>query len=723
MRARRWGGMGLLALLAWFSIVEMLVPTATLNTAVGASATVGPTPQVFLQAQAGKNIEFRTQNGHPVAGVPFRGLELPHLVLNRNGRLTDPEERTLLVTVSQLPVLRSGVIVYLSVETQGGDPARAGCDGNGAADRITLWQGSEFAGTPRGSSPSRETVRFVLRFGARVQSGAESVDTPTGYMRYELTVLDAGQSAAAPLHAESREYAFLLENQWVAPLAAGAGGDRAGPQELAIYYADMTPICRNGTGTVLARSEVTPFVSNELVPAMVRAIQVQTQDWGFSWSDAWTSYRKDEDAKRLSVALSDGQTWFHGPAPSDGYADISIRVSGGKAARYDSPTDRVISTFHHELFHNIQRGMFLERFGRQGVPGLSGLGSVWGFFAEGTAVLASSVGQADLQFSQTAGPRDYITFANRFVGGSGFAGELNAYYAEMTPYHSAIYWRYLYEQCGGLDNARAGMGPVRAALEVLYGGDLVDITTSRDVVGQLPTIMDGALTSPAAALCPFHSYRESLVSFARAVYGLRLEGHRCTAPGRPIDCGLYDPNGLYAAPPVTKLSYGGKVVTFDAHWQPYPPGIRSSYGIDLLEVELGSQADGQPLTIEFHRDLASRAEFSVQVWKLMDDGTGSSWQPHLSAAAPAQELKQEDEAGDLVYHIPQIDRTEFNSLALIIVRLDREEELDPVGVYTIVLRPGQQLSTPGCSSVVRWRLCVVRDCQTLYRVWCGWQLG
>ena len=183
----------------------------------------------------------------------------------------------------------------------------------------------------------------------------------------------------------------------------------------------------------------------------------------------------------------------------------------------------------------------------------------------------------------------------------------------MPPYHTAIYWRYLYEQC-------SGMGPVRSALEVLYGGDLVDVASSRDVVGQLPAIMDAALSSPAAAGCPFHTYDESLLAFARAVYGLRLEGGHCTAPGAPNGCGFYDPNGLYRAPQVTTLAYDGQATTFDAARQPYPAGVRSSYGMDLLEVEIDEGADGQPLTIEFRDDPAGRAQFSVQVWKLMDDG-------------------------------------------------------------------------------------------------------
>ena len=77
-----------------------------------------------------------------------------------------------------------------------------------------------------------------------------------------------------------------------------------------------------------------------------------------------------------------------------------------------------------------------------------------------------------MQFSQSGDPRAFLAKAVKFVGGRGFAGELNNSYAEMTPYHSAIYWRFLYEQCGGMsgdnEDPHAGMQVVRRVLDVLY---------------------------------------------------------------------------------------------------------------------------------------------------------------------------------------------------------------------------------------------------------------
>jgi hypothetical protein len=58
---------------------------------------------------------------------------------------------------------------------------------------------------------------------------------------------------------------------------------------------------------------------------MIEAFRVQTEEWGFPWHHEWTSYRPEE-ADRLSVALSDGRTWFHGWAPATAHSGISLRI-------------------------------------------------------------------------------------------------------------------------------------------------------------------------------------------------------------------------------------------------------------------------------------------------------------------------------------------------------------------------------------------------------------
>lgn len=128
---------------------------------------------------------------------------------------------------------------------------------------------------------------------------------------------------------------------------------------------------------------------------------------------------------------------------------------------------------------------------------------------------------------------------------------------------------------------------------------------------------------------------------------------------------------------------------FGAGEQPYPAGIKSSYGMDFVEVVLDDKAKGQPLSIEFHGAPGSEAEFSVQIWKLMDDGTGTSWQPSLTAVSPAETLIRRGVDGNLFYTIPEIDTKTFNRLGLIITRLDSGEDAGPAGAYTILLSPGQ----------------------------------
>ncbi len=111
--------------------------------------------------------------------------------------------------------------------------------------------------------------------------------------------------------------------------------------------------------------------------------------------------------------------------------------------------------------------------------------------------------------------------------------------------------------------------------------------------------------------------------------------------------------------------------------------------MDVVEVVLHDKTDGQPLTVEFHGVPGSEAEFDVHLWKLMDDGTGTTWQPSLTAVSPAETLTRRATDGNLFYTIPEIDTTAFNRLGLIITRLDSREDADPVGAYTILLSPGQ----------------------------------
>ena len=334
-----------------------------------------------------------------------------------------------------------------------------------------------------------------------------------------------------------------------------------------------------------------------------------------------------------------------------------------------------MSTFHHELFHNLQRSIRQNAGGDGQVDGRDG---AWQWFSEGTAVLASSVGQPDVQFAQSGGARYHMLSSNRF-----FLLNLKSR-QEMVPSGAVVYWRFLYEQCGGMsdgvEDPGAGMQVIGAALAALYSSDIVDIRASTDVIAGLPQIMDRALESTSS--CPFDTYLDSLNHFASAVYALGLQDGRCASPGIPDGCGFYDPEGLYTvAQPQTIIYRGSK--------QRASSAIYSSFGMDFIDVVLHPLADGSPLVIEVEGAADGRAEFSVQVWQLVDGGLGSRPRPVPEQAGGPEWVGTVSPGGRLVYAIPAIDVTQFNRLAIIFVRVDPNEDVDPVGEYAISVGPAQ----------------------------------
>jgi hypothetical protein len=631
-----------------------------------------------LRALSGATITFVTQNGQTVGEVPPQALELPHLVLGRNGALTEPDERTLIVEVTGIDVPPDGMTVTLKVESQHGDPDL----GSGSDNRIPVWDESQRIANTLGVTQTGVTAVFVHEFNATVIAGTERMPTPTDYFRYDITVLGTNHSMANPLRTFSEDYAFLMENQWIAPLPevreASAG---AAPDELIVYYCDMFPFQKSirDHATWLPRRDVTAYVGSELVPQMVEAFRIQTDEWGFPWYHEWTSYRSGEDAERLSVALlADGQTWFHGEAPYRGNSRMSINVKGGDNARYDTLTDGLMSTFHHELFHNLQRNINLHNGGNGNVGGAEG---AWQFFSEGTAVLASSIGQPAVQFAPTSAQRAFMTHARNFVRGDGAVGDLNRSYGRMSPYRAAIYWRFLYERCGGMkdgvEDSGAGMEVIRRALTELYSGKAIDISSSTDLVGTVPEIMDRVLEGSS---CLFKTYEDSLVAFARAIHGLQLDDGRCIKPGTPAGCGLYDPHYMYYGPSLNTITFAGAD-------QEYQDGIRSSFGMDFVEVILDPAAKGQPLVLEFFGAPGADAEFDVQLWKLLDPGGGARPQRIPAPTIAPESLTRVNANGRPFYVVPAIDTSVYNRLGLIIMRLDAKESSDPIGEYTIVLHP------------------------------------
>ena len=652
-------------------------------------------PSVVLRARSGLTVTFRTQNGETIEHEAPQTMELAHLVLYRNGELTDAGERTLDIEVNGIDVPPGGVTVTLKLETQHGIEDLGG----GVEHRIPVWRASQQIANTTGVTQTRATATFEHAFGGAVSAGAEAVPTPTDYFRYEVAVIGSRHPITAPLQTFALDFAFLMENQWVARLPeVQEDAPGAAPDELIVSYCDMFPFRVNdGENPWHPREDVGDFVGSELVPAMVEAFLVQTDDWGFPWYEEWTSFRGGEEVERLSVALTKEGVWYHGhaPYPALGHAGIALRVDAKHNAAYETLTDALMSAFHHELFHSLQRNL-QQHYGSSGGGGgdVDGAQDAWQFFSEGTAVLASSVGQPGVQFAQTSYARHYVDNADWYLGHGLPQGDLNRSYGEMNPYHATLYWRFLYEQCGGLNDPAAGMDVIRRALAALYDKQVIDIGLSMDLVGALPRIMDQTLAQAGAA-CPFKTYRDSLTAFSSAIYALRLEGGRCNGADSPNGCGFYDPQHLYHDPPAGTITYTGAPVAYDAARQSFPTGIQSSYGMDFVEVILDPETNGRSLTLEFYGAPGAGAEFSLQLWKLMDEGEGLTAQGVTGRAANPEILTEMDADGRLVYAIPALDATATNRLGLVITRLDANEDSDPTGAYTIVVQPGAGSESAG----------------------------
>jgi hypothetical protein len=117
---------------------------------------------------------FKTHNGSPIGDVPPQTLDLSHLVLRRNGTLTDPGERTLIVELTDIEVPPAGVTVTLKVETQHRDPDLGGDSG----PRIPVWRESRWITNTSGFTQTGVTAVFVHEFDETVVSGAGTIATP-----------------------------------------------------------------------------------------------------------------------------------------------------------------------------------------------------------------------------------------------------------------------------------------------------------------------------------------------------------------------------------------------------------------------------------------------------------------------------------------------------------------------------------------------------------------
>jgi hypothetical protein len=642
-------------------------------------------PMVLLQAASGSTIQYFPNNGVPVAENPARPLSIPHLTLTRNKKLTDLQERTLFVSITGLRIPYPGATVTLEIETQHADPDSGGDE----AERIKVWNGSAYIPATFAAHDEPVSLSFIVEFEQYIFYNGRSIKTPTDYYRYEVTVNSKTRPSGLPLYHFSADFAFLMENQWIVPLGDVFGNHKGeGPSELAIFYCDMFPF---GTDLSLSASQnrmprnlVDDFIGTELAPALKDAYRLQTQVWGFAWNKEWVSYRAGRDEHRLTVALFKQGVWYHGRASGAGHSGISIRVDGGMA-EYATLIDGIIATFHHELFHNLQRSLNLH-MGGDGLVG--GKENVWDFFSEGIAELATSVGQPEIQFNKTWGQRSYLRKVSGFTGSDGIsAGDLNKSYTEISPYNSVLYWRFLYERCGGMadltEDPSVGMQVIRKTLEVLYSGDVIDISRSTELVLSLPTVMDRVFEiSPE---CPFATFNESLVHFARAIYLLRVEDGRCLYSGVFDGCGFYDPNLLFPVPKsqvVVFPSIDQNGTNQELH---FTGNIPSSFGIDFIDIIIDPE-DTTSLFIEISSRIGAEAELNAQII-LLGDYEKEHEEGFLPARVNGSEITTfEIQEKSLVYLVSNGSVNEVNRIGIILTRLDPLEHQDPVGEYTLNLR-------------------------------------
>jgi hypothetical protein len=615
---------------------------------------------VSLTAATNATILFKAENGQESTAPQQEGRKIPYLVLSRNGAPTPRAERSLHISLDNLQVPPSGLYAALEIETQHNDPDR----GEKNTGKIIVWKEKRFVSQSADPQMAR-TVDFQLTFPPMIEYQGKTIQTPTDYFNYRLTFWDAEGKL---LRAIEQSYAFLLENQVRVPLPKvleAAPG--AAPRQLVVYFCDMIPFQSSfrDPETRIPRKDVEQYVQAELIPAMVEAFRVQTDVWNLPWYTEWKNFRSEEDPKTLSVALDEYGTWFHGAAPSLGHAMISIRVDGS-FGEYDSITEGIMSVFHHELFHNQQRNIS-QHFGAKG--NISGKDGAWEIFSEGTAVLASLVGQPAIQMAASALPRSYLKRANAFIGAEGvFPGGLNLSYTRM-PYQTALYWRYLYEQCGGIqygvEDPAAGMQVIRHVLETLYSGQIVDINSSTATVANFPKILDVALYRTSS--CPFHNYEESLVRFTRAIYELRHSDGRCKDSIASPACGFFDPNKLYSAPNEENhtIVVAGRTNINGS--------IRSSFGVDLVKLSAGSELDGKSIRILFKNAAGTDYNYNVELWAHQEHRIDDH-QPIVS---------KQTQPGVPVIEVDKLDLENFQSLDLVITRLDTNEDVNQPGQYTI----------------------------------------
>jgi hypothetical protein len=434
---------------------------------------------------------------------------------------------------------------------------------------------------------------------------------------------------------------------------------KPGEYTVRVFYATLFPFARGQADldNRLAPPVVTDFIEHQFVPLILETWHTQFHTWGFGpIHPAW-----DRD-KVVEIFITDppfalfgGTGTYTISAAGKGNPYPERRLwwfsSNNSFREYDTLENAYRVLFSHEFFHLVQWNAILS-------AGCST--KKWtNVFIEAQAKFAPTVQYPELELQGDHSVRantTYLGVARRFL-----QLRLNSSYEALEAetahlYDTALYWRFLYEQFGD-------MGVIRAALEEMACG------YGPDIVASLEDVLDSAL---ARFDGPLQTFEESLIAFAQANYALRLENGRCltTDPGGCTGK-YYDPHRRYTDHPSleAELYHDGPSLT-------YHGAIGTSFGMDFIEVHLDPALHGQPLSIALQSE---GARFDAQLWRLQ----AGEKRPFAVAQHPEPMHRA---GGNLyTYHIRHLDTTQYNTLALIITRLDPDEREDPTGNYHLTL--------------------------------------
>ncbi len=429
-----------------------------------------------------------------------------------------------------------------------------------------------------------------------------------------------------------------------------------------ILYATLFPFAKGHIDMAnrLAPAAVTDFIEEQFVPIITETWRTQFTNWGLGRSidPAW-----DAD-KIMEIIITDAPfALFDGHGTRSRFIEMDNQPtkecqlwwssSNNSFQAYKSLVEATRAVYAHEFFHLVQRNILLTT---------EHLEHRWSnVFIEAQGKFAPSVQYPEIE---VVWPRvrpvelsEYLVAANRFL-----SLRLNSSYQDMEDdpvykYDAALYWRFLYEQYGDMEIVQTA---------------LVEMTRSYDdaIVPAIKRVMDRTFSQYAG---PFTSFEDSLISFARANYALRLPDGRCAEDDRTQCSGnYYDPSRLYVTPALeAELDFNGSHLSYEGT-------IPASYGMDFIEINLdnGDQLDTIQIIVKGNND---ESRFNVQVWPIKKALPND----YFMTVDPF--IMQRHTDGTSSYIFDASDTTQGTKLALIITRLDAGEATDPNGIYTVTV--------------------------------------